>query len=129
MKKMFGTGLLIMGLCFSVGSVSAENAKSLSVYAATGDCTAAFGNLTATTSGATSLTSKELSGLVKISTDASNLCVIGKTADALKKLYDYREKLDQLAATFNTPKPKISVQDEQALRLALNEAIGCVSPG
>ena len=113
---------------FTFGSVSAgELSKPLTVQVITNDCAAVFDNLTTVTSGAISLTSKEQAGLVKIATDAKNLYLIGKTEDAMTKLYNYQVKIDQLAATLNTSKPKISTPDEQALRAALNEAIACVS--
>jgi hypothetical protein len=93
------------------------------------DCVASLNNLIAATSSATSLTSKEQEGLLKIATDAQNLLLIGKTGDALTKLYDYQVKLNNLAATLSTSKPKISTSDEQVLRAALNEAIACISGG
>ena len=90
------------------------------------DCTLSFENLIAVTNSVSSLTSKEQAGLIKKASDAQNLYSIGKTADALKKLFDLQIKLDQLAATLGNPTPKISTSDEQILRTALNETISCV---
>jgi len=91
------------------------------------DCVASLDNLITATSSATSLTGKEQGGLIKIASDAKNLYLIGKTSDALKKLYDYQTKLDQLATTLSNPNPKISGSDRQALEAALSEVIACTS--
>jgi hypothetical protein len=91
------------------------------------DCVPSLDNLITVTGSATSLTGKEQGGLIKIASDAKNLYLIGKTNDALKKLYDYQTKLDQLAATLSNPNPKISGSDRQALQTALNQAIACIS--
>lgn len=109
---------------FSLTNVFARPAAT-----ALNDCVPALDNLYSVTASVTSLTAKEQQGLLNIVAAAKSKYLSGKTGDALQKLGDYGVKLDQLDATLSTPKPKISVEDSQRLRTALNEAIGCLSSG
>jgi hypothetical protein len=107
---------------FSLSNVFANaSAKPLS------DCVAALDNLITVTNSAISLSAKDQQGLLDKATAIKEAYLAGKTADALQKLNDFGNKLTQLEATLGTSKAKLSSEDDQALRTALNEAIACLS--
>lgn len=113
-------------LTFFVAAIAFTDVAADKSQGSVNNCTLSFENLIAVTNSVSSLSSKEQAGLIKIASDAKHLYSIGKTTDALEKLFNFQTKLDQLAATLGNPNPKISLSDEQILRTALNETLSCV---